>query len=147
PRRCVRSSRALFLGSCERRLHPSTRRLFRRRVVRFLGVYSRIQCQPPRAPHHERAGVRTYSRSVSPTLFSQLSGNCRLDSAEAYLAGGAGWIHRARSCWARLAAAKSTRSWVPSQNGFVLDRPQRQSAIVSPASNRLPSASRRVTLP
>src|SRR3954453_18658065 len=45
------------------------------------------------------------------------------------------------------AAAKSTRSWVPSQNGFVLDWPQRQSAIVSPASNRLPSASRRVTLP
>src|SRR6266496_5745891 len=119
-------------------LHPAVARLARWRGSRITKVARRSG---------KRAGVRTYSRPVSPTLSSQLSGNCRLDSAEAYLAGGASWIHRARSCWARLAAAKSTRSWVPSQNGFVLDWPQRQSAIVSPASNRLPSASRRVTLP
>ncbi|MEN3283884.1 MAG: uncharacterized protein V7607_5024 [Solirubrobacteraceae bacterium] len=54
--------------------------------------------------------------------------------------------HRAAAV-ARSSAAKLAFSWAPSQNGLVLECPQRHRAIVWPTSYALPSASTSVTLP
>src|SRR5215212_10798722 len=54
------------------------------------------------------------------------------------------------SCTARSAASKPIFECVPSQNGFVVEPPQRQSTMLSPISPRsysVPSASITVTGP